>query len=316
MTGWLIVNEYLNTEKFRELQDLFKEAALAKNIQLSIYTNAQFCVDLVSLDVTSKAFDGGIPDFIIFYDKDVKLAEALENRGLLVFNSARAIEVCDSKVLTEAMVASYNKCCGEAEQTVKMPKTFMVPFTYENIGISKEARWDFLDQVEEMLSNNGDKQAYPLIIKESYSSFGMGVHIANSREEAIDIICEFGNKECLIQEYIKSSSGTDIRIQMVGQKLVTAMKRSNSSDFRANITNGGQMSTYDVTVAELEMARAVMKALNLDFAGIDIMHDEDGNPVFGEANSNAHFKNLYDLTGINTAEYMLDYIEAIVNQNM
>ena len=57
----------------------------------------------------------------------------------------------------------------------------------------------------------------------------------------------------------------------------------------------------------------VMKALNLDFAGIDIMLKENSDgtvsPLFCEANSNAHFKNLYDLTGINVAEEMLTYIE-------
>ena len=97
---------------------------------------------------------------------------------------------------------------------------------------------------------------------------------------------------------------------MVSDKCVCAMMRSNENDFRANITNGGKMSEYKPTDEDLSLARNVMKCLKLDFAGIDIMHDTSGRTVFLEANSNAHFKNIYDLTGINTAEKMIEYIVA------
>ena len=192
-----------------------------------------------------------------------------------------------------------------------MPKTYKVPFTYENIGIKDSYSFDFLDYVEKDLCEAGEgalSDAYPMVIKESNSSFGMGVHLATSREEAIRLICEYGSRECLIQEYMSYSSGRDYRLQMVSDKCVCAMMRSNENDFRANITNGGKMSEYKPTEEDLTLARNVMKCLKLDFAGIDIMHDKSGRAVFLEANSNAHFKNIYDLTGINAAEKMIEYI--------
>ena len=309
--GWLIVNEYLDTEKFLEIRKLFLSGAEKKNVKLTVYTNADFAVDLSGAVVKSRAFDEGEPEFIIFYDKDIALAAALEKMGYRLYNSADAIDVCDSKVKTATRISEYNLNCRGDEAKILMPKTYKVPFTYENIGIKDSYSFDFLDYVEKDLCEAGEgalSDAYPMVIKESNSSFGMGVHLAGSREEAVKLICKYGNKECLIQEYISYSSGRDYRLQMVSDKCVCAMMRSNENDFRANITNGGKMSEYKPTDEDLSLARNVMKCLKLDFAGIDIMHDKSGRTVFLEANSNAHFKNIYDLTGINAAEKMIEYI--------
>lgn len=311
--GWLIVNEYLDTEKFLEIRKLFLSGAEKKNVKLTVYTNADFAVDLSGAVVKSRAFDEGEPEFIIFYDKDITLAAALEKMGYRLYNSADAIDVCDSKVKTAEKIAEYNLNCKDDEAKILMPKTYKVPFTYENIGIKDSYSFDFLDYVEKDLCEAGKGElsgAYPMVIKESNSSFGMGVHLATSREEAVKLICEYGNKECIIQEYLSYSSGRDYRLQMVSDKCVCAMMRSNENDFRANITNGGKMSEYKPTDEDLILARNVMKCLKLDFAGIDIMHDKSGRAVFLEANSNAHFKNIYDLTGINAAEKMIEYIVA------
>ena len=309
--GWLIVNEYLDTEKFLEIRKLFLSGAEKKNVKLTVYTNADFAVDLSGAVVKSRAFDEGEPEFIIFYDKDITLAAALEKMGYRLYNSADAIDVCDSKVKTASRISEYNLNCKDDEAKILMPKTYKVPFTYENIGIKDSYSFDFLDYVEKDLCEAGEgalSDAYPMVIKESNSSFGMGVHLAGSREEAVKLICEYGNKECIIQEYLSYSSGRDYRLQMVSDKCVCAMMRSNENDFRANITNGGKMSEYKPTDEDLSLARNVMKCLKLDFAGIDIMHDKSGRAVFLEANSNAHFKNIYDLTGINAAEKMIEYI--------
>lgn len=311
--GWLIVNEYLDTEKFLEIRKLFLSGAEKKNVKLTVYTNADFAVDLSGAVVKSRAFDEGEPEFIIFYDKDIALAAALEKMGYRLYNSADAIDVCDSKVKTAEKIAEYNLNCKDDEAKILMPKTYKVPFTYENIGIKDSYSFDFLEYVEKDLCEAGEgalSRAYPMVIKESNSSFGMGVHLAGSREEAVKLICEYGNKECIIQEYLSYSSGRDYRLQMVSDKCVCAMMRSNENDFRANITNGGKMSEYKPTDEDLSLARNVMKCLKLDFAGIDIMHDKSGRAVFLEANSNAHFKNIYDLTGINAAEKMIEYIVA------
>ena len=48
--------------------------------------------------------------------------------------------------------------------------------------------------------------------------------------------------------------------------------------------------------------------MNLDFAGVDILFGENDEPILCEVNSNAHFKNILDCTGVNVAQCILDYI--------
>ena len=88
---------------------------------------------------------------------------------------------------------------------------------------------------------------------------------------------------------------------------MASMLRYNDNDFRANITNGGSMEKYNPTKEEVKMAIDTCKALNLDFGGVDILFGENG-PILCEVNSNAHFKNIYDCTGENVADYIIEYI--------
>ena len=97
---------------------------------------------------------------------------------------------------------------------------------------------------------------------------------------------------------------------MVGDKVIAAMLRENANDFRANITNGGTATDYTdkVSSAWKQMALDACRVLGLDFAGVDILFGPDDEPVLCEVNSNAHFKNLYDCTGINAAEAIMEHI--------
>ena len=98
---------------------------------------------------------------------------------------------------------------------------------------------------------------------------------------------------------------------MVGNQAVASMLRYNNNDFRANITNGGSMKNYTPTEEEIAVAQKVCKTLNLDFGGVDILFGKNG-PIVCEVNSNAHFKNIFDCTGVNVADYIGEYIEKCV----
>ena len=51
----------------------------------------------ISLEVDKKLIDK--PDFAIFWDKDIYLAERLEQNDMRLFNSKRAVMLCDNKIL-------------------------------------------------------------------------------------------------------------------------------------------------------------------------------------------------------------------------
>lgn len=291
MTGWLITNAFLHTHKFTEINLWLVDAAKKAGIDLTIKTNAEVLVQLDSKNtIAYKADEADRPDFILFWDKDVRLAEYLELKGLPVFNSSRSIAICDDKSLTHL----YLQRAG-----IKMPKTILAPMTYSNIGYTKT---EFLEQVIEELS-------FPMVVKECFGSFGQQVYLVHNYMELEEKVKEIQPKPMLFQEFIETSKGKDVRLQVVGDQVVASMYRySDNGDFRANITNGGKMKPYNPTKEQKDLAVRCCKILGLDFAGVDILFGENDEPIVCEVNSNAHFKNIYDCTGVNVADFIMDYI--------
>lgn len=283
MKGWLIVNEFLYTEKFKQLYEMFEEAASSLGVLLEIKTNAQLLPVLGARETFSDV------SFVLFWDKDTRLARALENRGLFVANSARAIEICDDKALTHLALERAG---------MPMPRTILAPMTYSNVGYSN---LDFLKEA-------GERLGYPVVVKECFGSFGQQVYLAREEGELFSMGRRLSGRPFLMQEFIKSSFGRDIRLQVVGGEAVAAMYRySQGGDFRANISSGGKMEAYTPSEEEKALAVKVCQCLDLDFAGVDLLFGEKG-PIVCEVNSNAHFKNIFDCTGVNTAEKIMGYL--------
>jgi RimK family alpha-L-glutamate ligase len=290
MTGWLVVNHFIKSKKFLEIFSMLQEAAEKQNINLIKKTNVELMCGLFDYD-NINIFEK--PSFILFWDKDIRLATFLEEKGFRLFNSASAIEICDDKSLSHIKLF---------QSGIKTPKTIIGPKTYRDINYENE---EFIDMI---IKNLG----FPLIVKECFGSFGQQVYMAENKDKLIELLKSLGTKPILFQEFIESSRGKDIRIHIVGGKPVTSMYRFNENDFRANITNGGKMKEYTPNDAQIELAVKVCDILGLDFAGVDILIRENGEPVFCEVNSNAHFKNIYDCTGVNVAEHIIkDIIEKV-----
>ncbi|ROR22107.1 SSU ribosomal protein S6P modification protein [Mobilisporobacter senegalensis] len=287
----LIINEFLNNNKFNEIHQWLVDAGKRYDINLMIYTNAQIMVSLgQSNDNKNPILEKIKPEFVLFWDKDIRLAAHLEITGYRVFNSSNGINVCDDKSLTHMLLQNAG---------IPMPKTIIAPMTYDGIGYTN---YDFITQVT-------DNLGFPMILKECFGSFGKQVYFIKNKEELIGKMKEIGTKPMLFQEFIKSSFARDIRLNVVGDKVVASMYRySDTGDFRANITNGGKMKKYTPTKEQEEIAVRCCKILGLDFAGVDIMFGEREEPIICEVNSNAHFKNIYDCTGVNVADFMMEYI--------
>ena len=154
------------------------------------------------------------------------------------------------------------------------------------------------------------KKWYAIERMNDYS--GEWMQAFDTYEEAVSITLKLAGKPLIYQKYIEKSSGRDVRIQVVGSKVVAAMYRySVDGDFRANITNGARMVKYEPNREECELALRTVRALGLDFAGVDILfssRDKETADVVCEVNSNAHFKNIYECTGVNVAEERISYI--------
>ena len=289
MKGLLIVNEFLNTTKFSEHTNWLLSAAVKHNIEMTVMTNAECLVILSSK--RRQSFGAERPDFILFWDKDILLARHLELLGFKVYNSAQAIEDCDNKARTHLILT---------QQKIAMPKTILSPMTYQNIGYTNHK---FLREVEEELG-------FPMVVKECFGSFGAQVYLVENSEQLDDLVSKLAGIPMLFQEFIATSAGKDIRLQVVGGEVVASMYRySVNGDFRANITNGGKMKPYQPSEQEIQIALRCCEILNLTFAGVDLLFGFQ-QAIVCEVNSNAHFKNIYDCTGVDTADKIIEFIQA------
>ena len=283
MQGWLVVNGFLQSNKFQQLYGYLSNAAEAEGIQLSLKTSAELCARL------EDELKASTPDFVIFWDKDYLLAKRLETAGIPLFNNAEAVRVCDDKMLTA--VALQGK--------VRMPRTVLAPKTFEGVGYTDRA---FLRQAAQSLG-------FPLVVKEAFGSFGAQVHLAENETQLNAIVDAIGWKPFLLQEFVHTSRGRDVRINVVGGEVFCAILRHNPNDFRSNITGGGTGTEYAPTKAQAQLAIDACRALGLDFAGVDVLFGEDDRPILCEVNSNPHFKSTLDCTGKDMSVAIVRYIK-------
>ena len=281
MKAWLIVNTFMDNQKFNNLYQLLSDAFNKRHISLEIKR-----AEDISLEVNKPIIDK--PDFAIFWDKDIYLAQRLEQNGVRLFNNAASIELCDNKILM------YQEL---AKNSISIPRTFIAPKTFEGLGYNK------LSFIEQVIKEIG----WPIVIKEAYGSFGEQVYLANDIDELKSIIDRIGYKDFLMQEFISSSKGRDIRINVIGNQVVASMLRENKNDFRSNISNGGTGENYKPSQDYVDIALKATKALGLSFAGVDVMFGKNG-PIICEVNSNPQFASTLKATGVNLADYISDYI--------
>ena len=116
-----------------------------------------------------------------------------------------------------------------------------------------------------------------------------------------------------MQEYKDTQPGEDLRVFVVGDKVLGAMKRrAKDGSFKANITRGGVGENYTLTPEIEDMALRVARSLDLEVAGVDLLFGKEGFLVC-EANSAPGFEGFEHATGINVAKEIIDYARSKVN---
>lgn len=291
IAGWMIFNGSLNDKKYVEIDEMYRLAAYKAGIMLECIPNNGVAGVIQGRASSSYLSDSSSrPDFILFADKDVRLAKHLELCGYRLFNNSSAIATCDDKIMTYQALSAVG---------IAIPKTIFAPLAYR--VLEEAAKNRFLEMIEDELN-------YPIVVKEAFGSFGEQVYLAKNRQELSQLYNRLQLKPHLYQQYISSSFGRDVRLHVVGDRVVASMLRTNENDFRANITNGGKMHSFTPSEAFQNVAIEASKAVNADYSGVDLLFGADGEPIVCEINSNAHIKNILNCTGINIADIIFEYI--------
>jgi len=217
-------------------------------------------------------------------DIHANLIKQFELAGIPTLNSYNGIMVTKNKIRSLQLLSNKN---------IPMPKTYVVRSS------------EFIPEVMH------DIGKYPVILKAATGAKGIGVSIVESERTLRSLIEMMMDSEdshpLIVQEYIKESSGKDVRVFVVGGKIVAAMERiaTKKGEFRSNFSIGGKVKIAALTPEEKRLAKRATKVCGLDFAGVDIIRSKQG-PKILEVNSNPGLKGITEATGIDVAGYIID----------
>ena len=268
------------------------DAAKSKGIELNVFRPEQFELIVTRDDRKSILLDGSptpIPDFIIprMGSNTTYFALAiirhLEKLGVYPCNGSSAIDIVKDKLQMHQLLAQSN---------LPTPKTMLVKFPVDIEIIKKEI-------------------GFPVIIKNITGTEGAGIYLCESETKFVDLMdliyTNNSKANIILQEFVASSRGKDLRVFVLGGKVVGCMKRYSETSFKANFSLGGKVESYPLTPEIEWLATETTRLVNLDVAGVDLLFDENGYKIC-EANSSPGFKGLELVVGDNIAEQMLDYI--------
>lgn len=270
-------------EKSRNAFQWFVDEANSLDIELEVLVTENF--KLLSHKENCILYDGKLLekiDFAIIRDYNVLLSSHLENMGIRVINSTLSMEVSKNKMLTHQLLSRNG---------INTPRTIF--------DITQSYRYD------ELVSFFGCKE---IVLKGIEGAKGESVYLVNSQYD-IDRVMKECKKDILAQEFIESSKGRDLRVWVIGNRVVGCVLRSSKSDFRSNYSLGGTVELIEIDKEIEEVAVNSVKAIGLEFAGVDLMFLDKGGYTVCEVNGNAGFRSLFTVSDINIPYELLKYIK-------
>lgn len=284
----IVYNESIPEEIFVSKNKHLVDVAKKYNYQVDFKSNTDIYTYLNTNSVKSFGSDLNYA-CCLFFDHDAYLAKNLEMLGMKVINNSKALLFCENKAhMYQEMVANG----------ISVPRTFILPelSEYRQDGISS-----FVVEAINQLS-------LPLVIKEWFGDSGKGVYLVKTRQDVFAVIDKFKGKNILLQEYIAEASGADIRLFVIKDKVVAAIRRqAGDGNFRSNMALGGTIVPYTPTIVETKLAVNATKAMGCDFAVVDMLKSVTGSLVC-EVNGTANINNFYECTKVDIAEILFKEI--------
>ena len=279
------LDEYENRRLVESLNENGIETRLVHPDKFDLIVNKK---DLT--DIWSDGIKNSLPNAVLVRTGSgstyfsLAVMRQLESLGIPVINSSTSIDMVKDKLQTSQLLAKHG---------IPIPKTMLVRWPINANLVASEI-------------------GFPCVVKVITGSYGKGVHLCQSIS-AFNALMEFieslnAKKTMIIQEFIDAKVGSDLRVWVVGGKVIGAMQRTSANnDFRANISGGATGEQYEINEEIDFLARETAKIMGLDIAGIDLLFDKEGFKVC-EANSAPGFEGIEQYCNMDIAKAITDYI--------
>jgi len=151
----------------------------------------------------------------------------------------------------------------------------------------------------------------PVVVKLLEGTQGIGVVLGETHKSAKSVIEAFHGAQIaiLVQEYVKEASGQDIRVFVIGGKVIAAMQRTGApGEFRSNLHRGGHAAPVKITPEERKTAILAARSMGLNVCGVDLLRADEG-PVVMEVNSSPGLEGIEQSTNVDVASKIIEFLE-------
>lgn len=230
----------------------------------------KYCIDLqILIDQDPPE----IRDFILFRHRDEQLARKFEENGHLVVNRSAVNRIANHKLRTFELATSLG-----------IPTIPTNPFT-----------------------TSQQINSFPVIIKTVNGHGGNEVFLVKDAKKATQLLRQFPPTSLIIQPFIESNA-QDVRVFVLGNKVIGAVKRTGVDDFKSNFTLGGSIEKFAVP-HELEVyALTIAEALRSTYIGIDFLLLPTGQFLLNEIEDPVGARSLYLTHNFSVAEKILQHL--------
>jgi RimK family alpha-L-glutamate ligase len=202
------------------------------------------------------------------------LLHRLVARGVRVVNSPGALETCIDKYLASARLEAAG---------LPVPATIVC----QDADLALEA----------FQTLGGD-----VVVKPLFGSEGRGMVRVTDTELAWRTFRAIERVQGVLylQKFIPHP-GWDLRLFVLGGRVLTAMRRHAVDDWRTNVAQGGRGETVRPSQEEEQMALAAAVAVGADIAGVDLLPTAEGGYYVLEVNAVPGWRALAKTTGVDVA---------------
>jgi len=209
------------------------------------------------------------------------LLHRLVARGVRVINSPAALETCIDKYLASARLEAAG---------LAVPATIVCQ--------------DADTALEAFQTLGGD-----VVVKPLFGSEGRGMVRVADPELAWRTFRAIERVQGVLylQKFV-DHPGWDLRVFVLGGRVLTAMRRHANGDWRTNMAQGGRGETVRPTAGEEHLALAAAAAVGADVAGVDLLPSADGTYFVLEVNAVPGWRALAKTTGVDVSREIVRFV--------
>lgn len=233
------------------------------------------CGEAAGLDcyiITTDSLDPECaPDIVISRTRDHVITSLLEDHGSTVYNRSSVSRICNDK----AMTYSFAKGLG-------IP---FLPYSQDHHVLPPGPPW---------------------VVKSSIGHGGTEVFEASSPDEVDRLFGELGDRKPMVQS-MAPVRGRDMRVYVLGRRMIASVLRSSDTDFRANFKLGGRAELIEPPKEAVDIVRRILPELMPDLVGIDFVFGREG-VYLNEMEDVVGTRMLYELTDLDPALMYMEYV--------